>query len=208
MDTWISLSIFIDEATLPFPGDEGLKIQSIKTWDKDGYHLSHVSLNMHLGTHIDHPSHVLNQQHPREINHFVGRANVIFVEPKNGLIKTQDIIDQYLFLEEKERSLIISLNHERLLNTNDYFIYPKFEKSLMSFLVEQKITLLGSDLPSYEYMVGDMLDMHRDILNHQMTLVESMVNLTLLKSNIDLVILPIPIKGVEANIVSAIAKNH
>jgi len=207
MSHWINLSIDLTQSTAPFPGDKPLKLDIIKTWDKDGYNLSQVSLTMHLGTHIDYKKHVLNLEDDIKFDQFIGHANVVFIDVKNGLIRTDDIRMAYQYLEHKENMLIISTNHEQYLGTEKYWKYPKFEESISEFLKTNNISLLGADLPSYEYVDGDMLKMHQDLLSHDIYLVENLRNLNKLSSHIEFMVLPLFTKEVEASVVRAIAKN-
>jgi arylformamidase len=207
MNEWIDLSLEIDKDTLPFPGDNPLKLDWEKSFDQDGYNLSILSLTMHLGTHIDYKKHVLNVEDKISHNQFMGKANVIFIEPSNHLIKTNDIIQAYQYIENKEDILIMSINHEKKLNEEAYFKYPKFEKSIFKFLMANHIRLLGADLPSFEYEEGNLLEMHKDLLNHDIYLIENLCHLDVLRSHIEFIALPLPIKTLEASMVRAIAKN-
>ncbi|MDA3932348.1 MAG: cyclase family protein [Tenericutes bacterium] len=207
MNEWIDLSLEIDKDTLPFPGDIPLKLDWEKSFDQDGYNLSILSLTMHLGTHIDYKKHVLNVEDKISHNQFMGKANVIFIEPSNHLIKTNDIIQAYQYIENKEDILIMSINHEKKLNEEAYFKYPKFEKSIFKFLMANHIRLLGADLPSFEYEEGNLLEMHKDLLNHDIYLIENLCHLDVLRSHIEFIALPLPIKTLEASMVRAIAKN-
>ncbi|MFP4478438.1 MAG: cyclase family protein [Candidatus Izemoplasmatales bacterium] len=207
MGEWKDISIQINENTLPFPGDEPLKIDWVKSLNRDGYNLSILSLNMHVGTHIDYKKHVLNEEDFISFDQFIGKANVIFIEAKDHVIRTKDIKLAYQYIENKENILIISTNHEKELNKKSYFKYPKFEKSIFQFLLDNNINLLGGDLPSFEYDEGQMLTMHKDLLSHNIYLIENLRGLNQLSSHIDFMAIPLPIDGLEASMVRALAKN-
>ncbi|QWB99595.1 cyclase family protein [Mycoplasmatota bacterium] len=207
MDEWIDLSLRIDAFSMPFPGDESLKIEWKKSFDRDGYNLSILSSTMHLGTHIDFKKHVLDVEEEVDFRHFMGKANVIFLQAKNHILRTSDIIQAYQYIEHKEDILIISTGHELKINTMSYFDYPKFDKDIFRFLKENHIKLLGSDLPSFEYNESDMLDMHKDLLSHQIYLLENLCHLDKLHSHIDFIALPLSIGSIEASMVRAVAKN-
>jgi len=207
MEEWMDISLIINEKTLPFPGDDSLKVDWVKSFNQDGYNLSVPSLNMHIGTHIDYKKHVLDVEDNISFNQFMGKANVIFVEPRNNIIRTNDIIHAFQYIENKENILIINLNHEEKLNQNDYFEYPKFEKSISKFLINNGIKLFGADLPSFEYSKGSMLDMHKDLLSNDIYLIENLCHLNRLRSHIDFLAIPLPIEGLEASMVRALAKN-
>ncbi len=207
MGEWKDISIQINENTLPFPGDEPLKIDWVKSLNRDGYNLSILSLNMHVGTHIDYKKHVLNEEDFISFDQFIGKANVIFIEAKDHVIRTKDIKLAYQYIENKENILIISTNHEKELNKKSYFKYPKFEKSIFQFLLDNNINLLGGDLPSFEYDEGQMLTMHKDLLSHNIYLIENLRGLNQLSSHIDFMAIPLPIDGLEASMIRALAKN-
>lgn len=207
MNNWIDLSLELNEKTLAFPGDEGLKIQWLKTFDKDGYRLSYISSTMHLGTHLDFKSHILNRDDQFDVNQFIGRANVLYINPKHRLIRTKDIEHAYQYISQKEKMLLISTNQSRFINTAQYFEYPKFEPSILDFLKKHNIKLIGADLPSFEYDEGDMLKMHQDCFRSNIYFLENVMHLNQLSSHIELIVLPLPIQGIEASWVRPIARN-
>lgn len=204
---WIDLSLQLDESTMPFPGDAPLRIKRLKSIEEDGYFLSELSSSMHIGTHLDFKTHVLKESEDLSFDAFIGRANVIYVTPRQGVVRTKDIEMAYQYIENKESMLLISTNRADMVNTKAYFNYPKFEPAIIEFLNKNKIKLLGADLPSFEYTEGDLLNMHRDCLGQGTYLLENVMQLNCLSSHIELVILPLPIKGLEASLVRPIAKN-
>jgi kynurenine formamidase len=204
---WVSLSMMIDESTMPYPGDDPLTIK----WDKQikdvGYNLSNISLSMHLGTHVDYKKHVLDVEDDVRPDYFIGKANVIHILPVNNILKTKDIEKAYLASNHLENKLMIETSHQSKLNTKDYFKPPMFEESIFDFLKKYHINLLGSDLPSYEYHDTEFLKMHKDLLGHGIYLIENMINLKEMSNHIEMIALPLPIKNLEASILNIIAKN-
>jgi kynurenine formamidase len=162
---------------------------------------------MHLGTHIDYKKHVLKEDKDDVFSPYIGYANVIFLQVKNGMIRTDDIRLAYQYIEEKAPVLFIHTGHGEKINTDDYFDYPKFDKGIVRFLKDNHILILGADMPSYEYEDGDMLQMHKDLLGQDIYLIENLVNLDKLSSLVELIVLPLPIKGLEASILNVMAKN-
>ena len=204
---WVSLSMMIDESTMPYPGDDSLSIK----WDKQirdvGYNLSNISLSMHLGTHVDYKKHVLDVEDDIKPDYFIGKANVINVLPVDNVLKTKDIEMAYLASNHLENMLMIDTRHQSKLNTKDYFKPPMFEESIFDFLKKYHINLLGSDLPSYEYHDTEFLKMHKDLLGHGIYLIENMINLKEMLNHVEMIALPLPIKNLEASILNIIAKN-
>ncbi|MCF7923876.1 MAG: cyclase family protein [Candidatus Izimaplasma sp.] len=207
MEKWIDLTVKINQDYLPYPGDHSLKIEWDKTIDNNGYNLSKINLNMHLGTHIDFKKHCLNVSDTPSFQRFIGKANVLKISPINNVIKTIDIINSYNKLSNKQSIIIFNFDHGKHFNTPKYYQVPVFEMSVLDFLVSNDIKLICSDLPSYEYDSKDKLLMHKDLLNSDIYLIENLTNLNALNNLVYFVGLPLKIDALEASIVRAIAKN-
>lgn len=207
MQGWKSLSWDIDDSSPVFPGDRPLHIAKEKTLDRDGYNLSNVSLNMHIGTHIDYPSHVLANKDDFRFDGYIGYANVLYIQPKNGLIKTDDIRMAYQYIDQKEAVLIIDTGHRRYVDTQSYFKCPVFDRQIHDFLKAHQIKILGADMPSFEYKHEKTLDMHKDLLADDILLLENLRHLDHLTSRIELMILPLFTHGLEASLVHVKGKS-
>lgn len=206
-DKWIDLSVIINQESLPYPGDPKLKINWAKSLKDDGYNISDVALNMHIGTHADFKKHVLDKHDLIKVNDFIGNANVIQINPVDHILRTQDIESNYKLIEDKESILIIASGHEKHLNTEAYYNQPKFERSFYDFLRTYNIKLIGSDLPSYEYKEESFLEMHKQLLSNNIYLIENLVNLKHLSKKVLFIGLPLPIEDIEASLIRAVAKN-
>lgn len=204
---WIDLSLDINQDTLAYPGDPKAKIAWLKTLNKDGFNVSQLEINMHLGTHIDFKKHVLNEDDDLSLEKFIGKANVIHLQALDGIIQTKDIEDVFDQFIDKEEILLISTGHSVNFGLKKYYSQPRFEKSFFDFLIKNKIKLLGADLPSFEYVNDGFLSMHKDLLSHDIYLVENLSNLSKLSKHVYFIALPLPIKGIEASLIRAIAKN-
>ena len=77
MNEWIDLTVNVKKSNLVFPGDDNLEIKKVKNLTDDGYNLNELTLNMHIGTHIDFKSHVYAKEEELIFQDFMGKANVI-----------------------------------------------------------------------------------------------------------------------------------
>ena len=59
MNKWIDLTNLLDANYIPFPGDEKLSMKKVKNIDIDGYNMHRIETGMHIGTHIDARSHIM-----------------------------------------------------------------------------------------------------------------------------------------------------
>ena len=74
-------------------------------------------------------------------------------------------------------------------------------------LVEHEIQVIGFDLPSPEYVNGHFLNMHRDLMNHGIYIIENLTNLEQLDDVVDFIGLPLKISGMDGSMIRAVAKN-
>jgi kynurenine formamidase len=162
---------------------------------------------MHVGTHLDVKKHLfdsLDGIESLDVNKFIGKATVLKPIIENGIIHTTDIIQQY---QKKHNILLLNCDFSKNYNTLEYFTPPKFERDIIPFLIKNNIEIIGFDLPSPEYIDGDFLDMHRDLLGHNILIIENLTNLDLLKKECDFIGLPLKIKGFDGSMLRCVAKN-
>jgi len=207
MNEWIDLTVNVKKSNLVFPGDDNLEIKKVKNLTDDGYNLNELTLNMHIGTHIDFKSHVYAKEEELNFQDFMGKANIIRPKVIDRIISTKDIVEKYDNLYYKEKILILDLKHHPLFNSSKYYDVPRFEMSILTFLKDNNITLLGADLPTFIYKDETDLKMHKDLLKNKIHLLENLTNLDELGGHIYLLALPLNIEGMEASLVRAIAKN-
>ena len=207
MSEWIDLSIKIKLDNLVYPGDEKPKIQKLNTVEIDGFNLSSIKMNMHIGTHIDFKNHVTNKPDSPDFTNFMGKANLVRPKIVDNVISTISIESQYFLQKYQEKILLLDLNHGRKFNTKDYYTQPKFEPSIFNFLRNNNIKLLGADLPTFAYQDEKNLKMHKDLLKSDVYLLENLTNLGKLTEHVYLIALPIDLENIEASLVRAVAKN-
>lgn len=208
MEKWIDLTILLDDLYLEYPGDVPFRVEEERTFKVDNFNMKRLTTNMHIGTHIDSPRHVLNKGYSIEgidINQVIGEA--IVLEPRiiNGVIRTEDLISQYY---GDYKIVIIKTNHSQYLNTEKYYDYPVFERDVLNFLVSNSINVIAFDMPSPKYLNEELLDMHKDLLSRNILIVENLTNLDKLDKCVDFVALPLKIKGFDGSLIRCVAKNN
>lgn len=207
MGKWIDLTVLIDEHYVEYPGDVPLSITKEKDYLNDGINMARINTNMHVGTHLDAPKHALDSNlgiETIDINKLINKAQVIKPKIKGNTILTSSISKQY----EKGYSIILlDLNFTKYLNTQKYFDFPKFERSMMKFLMSNHIEVIGFDMPSPLYEDESLMEMHKDLLNNDITILENLTNLCMLTSFVDLIALPLKIKGLDGSLIRCVAKN-
>ena len=209
-EEWIDLTHPLHEDTLPYPNDPGYHIKKTYTIEKDRFQLFEVHSGMHVGTHLDSPSHFISggkdvSQIP--ISKTIGDAMKITVSPKNGVIYTQDILNQINQLKVKHPKLLIETGHSTKFSTSPYFLdCPCFEATFADFIVSENIELIGVDLPTFQTEKGPKY-LHDILLSKEVVLLENLTNMSVLDEDIYLISLPLKLVGLDGSFTRAIAKN-
>src|SRR5262245_37530701 len=92
-DGWIDLTVGIRHEMVHYPGDPGVELRHTKHLDRgDPATVSHLSLGVHTGTHVDAPVHFIGGAPGVDafsIDAMVGPARVI--ELNNEICTAQDL---------------------------------------------------------------------------------------------------------------------
>ena len=88
----IDLSVTLNRQTLVYPGDPAINIEPAGILGRDGWNDHVISVNTHVGTHMDVPLHMIAggktlDQVP--IEQFVGRGRLIEASTMFGLERVQ-----------------------------------------------------------------------------------------------------------------------
>lgn len=206
MKQWIDLTMTLQEGFKGYPGDEPIRFYQTKQVDIDGYNLKRIETSMHVGTHMDAPRHVCNQGKSIEeidINNLIGIAEVIRPVVLHNIIQTDSIRKTY---QKKGKILILDLQWEEK-SYEEYYQQPKFQSSVISFLKENKIQVIGFNIPSPEYETGELLDMHKDLLAEDIIIIENLIHLGKLDSLVEFIALPLRLMGLDGSLTRCVARN-
>jgi len=207
MKKYIDLTVMLDENYLPYPGDESIKFRQVKSIISDGYNLTRIETGMHIGTHIDARKHIIKDGEGIEVvnlDELIGKARVIRPAIIDNLISTKDIAAK---ISGDEQILLLDLLHANKLNSDEYYNQPKFQRDIMQVLIRYNIKVIGFDIPSPEYLDGDFLDMHKDLMKSNILIIENLTNLNLLSDVVDFIGLPLKIKGMDGSLMRCVGRN-
>lgn len=193
------LSHPITSKTPVYPSDPLPKVEITATVAKDGFCLSSVSFDSHLGTHIDAPSHMIEggkNLKDYEIEHFVVQAVCI-----DG------------FNKEKIEAANIEQGMAVLFYTgaSEYFHEPKYweeyktmDESVAKLLINKKVSLVGVDTGSVD--IEEDFPVHKALLGADILIIENLTNLkNLVGKQFELYVLPLKLENDGAP-VRAVAK--
>src|SRR5262249_4825742 len=146
-DGWIDVTVGIRPEMVHYPGDPGVELKQTKHLDRgDPATVSHLSLGVHTGTHVDAPVH------------FIGGAagvDAFSIESMIGPARIIEIVDKEICTAEDlaifdisagERVLLRTSNSTRCWNV-DAFVedYAHIDIGAAKFLAKRRIGMLGID---------------------------------------------------------------
>jgi len=158
--TIIDLTHGIRDGLPVYPGDEQTALTHSRTFAADGYNNHQLSINMHAGTHIDGPMHLLDIDHRIDqtpIDRFIGEGCLLDVE-RAAAVDYDPSYERFI----PERSIVIvHTGHGAKFGSPEYFSdYPELTPAFADLLIRKKVKLVGLDCPSpdrYPFEVHKML---------------------------------------------------
>ncbi|MCF8000443.1 MAG: cyclase family protein [Halanaerobiales bacterium] len=197
------ISLNIEEGMLSFPGDTIPKFNRIKNIIDDNYNLSNMKVSVHVGTHVDAPSHFIkNGKTIEEISpeRFLGDVQVIEIKNKKEIRKRE--LEKIEFYSNK---ILFKTQNSNMISENtfqDNFVYLNYEGA--EYLIESGIEFIGIDYLTIESLDTTDFSVHKLLLKNNVIVLEG-INLKEIKpGNYKLIAPPLKIKGAEASPVRAL----
>ncbi len=204
MPEYIDLSHIINEDTAVYPGDDKIKLYQNKFINKHKYNDSKLETGMHVGTHIDAPSHLTNNNiyiSDYPIDKFIGDGVLLDVRNEN-IIRMKD---KYLEAVKDGDIVLLYTGFSKDFGSENYFEnHPIIEKQLAEFFISKNIKMIGLDFPSPD---NYPFEIHTMLLSNNILILENLVNLENL-SEIDvfeIMAFPLKIKA-EGSPIRVVAK--
>ncbi|UCG14030.1 MAG: cyclase family protein [Deltaproteobacteria bacterium] len=212
MDAYIDLTHPIEKDMPVFPGDPELEIVETMTLGKDSCTVQSIRFSNHLGTHLDAPSHFIEDgitvdEIPLET--LIGKAIILdFTDKrKNDLITGQDVQRLLPSVTPGMRVLVRTGWDRNFKSGHFYEGFPCLTLEAAEYFVSLKIRLLGMDTPSPSPLDDPGQEIHKTLLGAGIVLLESVKNLILIKDHeCELVVLPMPFKDFSGAPCRVVAK--
>jgi arylformamidase len=191
-----------------YPTDPVLRISPHTTIASHSFHLSHLELGSHHGTHVDAMYHFYEDGKTIEqmpLHWFVGPARLLRI-PKQACEEiTADDLRPFAPLLTPEAKILLATGWDHQFGTEAFFTEcPSLTIDAAQYLVSRRIRLLGIDLPTPS---KQWLEFHRLVLakEHEIVLVESLANLDSLPEEFTFIGLPLRIPGCDGSPIRAVA---
>jgi arylformamidase len=198
------ISPLLSDRLAVWPGDTPLRREVLLSHPESNITLSTLHATVHLGAHADAPSHygagAAAIDH-RSLDYYLGPCQVVRVAvPRGGLVSPAMVP--------------FPLRAPRLLLATGTFPDPHvfnedfaaLDPSLVSFLHDQGVLLVGVDTPSVDPFRSKDLPAHHTFLAHDMAILEGLVLADVPEGVYELIALPLKLVGFDASPVRAILR--
>jgi arylformamidase len=177
------------------------KIKQVNFFEKQGNYESLLTMNLHTGTHIDYPLHMLKDgltSASENLKALIGKAKVFDLLEVNDHISETDL--KTLNIEENDFVLFKTKNS--LKETFDFnFIY--LDESGAEYLKDKKIRGVGIDGLGIE-RAQENNPTHKILLSNNIIILEGLRLKEIIEDEYEMYCLPLKIDKVEASPVRAI----
>ena len=177
----IDLSHTIISGDLVFEGMKRPELKSLRNVKENGFAITSIEMHSHNGTHIDAPSHMIDQAKTLTdfpISKFHGKAIQIpcheFANqeiPLIYLLKYQAKIQQVEFV-------IFNSGWYKKWNTTAYFDhFPVLSQESAIWLSNFNLKGIGLDIISIDHIKSETVPVHLTFLNKEILIIENLTNL-------------------------------
>lgn len=171
----IDLSHRIQDGMPPYPGDTETTLVHSKVYERDFYNNHQLTINMHAGTHIDGPMHLLDRKEylseiPLET--FIGEGVVIDV---SGGMKEIAYKEEYEERIKNNQIVLLYTGFGSRFGQPGYFSdHPVLTMEFAQLIVKKQIKMIGLDMPSPD---RDPFEIHKCLFENRILIAENLTNL-------------------------------
>lgn len=202
----------VDSRLAVFPGDTPPTREILLDMSRgDPITLSSLHSTVHLGAHVDAPSHYGRDGasiDDQPLDLFLGPARLVRVSLARGQVITIDGVEAALEAGDEsnlpERILIATGTYPdpRVFNTD----YAPVDPGLVDWLAERGVRLIGVDTPSVDASDSKTLPAHNAMLRNGMSILEGLVLAGVPDGTYELIALPLRLVGFDGSPVRAVLR--
>ena len=202
----IDISVPLSPSLPVWTDSHGVNISRLAEIEKDGWTVSRLDIDVHSGTHIDAPLHIVpNGKTTNEIplEKLIGKC---IVADLRGLKKITAADLENLDLPKDTKRLLCKTDNSRhWVNFNHEFRtdFCSLTADAAQWVVDHKIDLVGIDYHSIQ-LYHDPPDTHQILLENEVVILETLNLLEVEPGEYRLICLPLKVIGVEGISVRAV----
>ena len=181
----IDLTHLMTEDMPVFPGDDQPIFAPAATHEEDGYQMTLISTQSHVGTHMDAPVHTvagMTTLDKMPIEQFVGKALVVdCTDLEEGQSITMDYINKNRDKADEAEFILFWLGWDQYWRTDKYYgDYPCIDDEVIQYVIDGKKKGVGFDVMGPDPIEAEDLIIHNSLLStNEMIIMENLNNLGL-----------------------------
>jgi arylformamidase len=197
-NSWIDISVFIQDSMVHWPGDVPVRIWQTSAIKKgDEANVTALSMSAHTGTHLDAPLHFIDKgKDVTEIpfENLIGNARIYEIKDKHEI--TLDEI-KHFEISKGDRVLFKTKNSDHdwtMQPFNEDYIYLSTDAA--NYLKNKGVLCIGID---YLSIGGEKNgeEVHKILLGSEITIIEGLNLRDVQPGLYDMICLPLKIKGAD-----------
>lgn len=197
MKDWIDVTMAISPSIMVYKNKEEKKPKFIvrATHDQNGHHESSICMDLHTGTHIDMPKHMLSDGHASdvfELDSVNGRAVVVDFSGHKGHEVGAEFLKDYSF----EKGDIAIIKTKNSFDAVFNFDYDFLNASGAEYLKNHGVKAVGIDALGIERGVPGH-PTHRILLGNGIYIIEGLALEKIEEGVYEFMCIPLKIVGVE-----------
>ncbi len=205
---WIDITVPVREGMPGWPGDPSFTIKRILDQaNGDVCTLSHISLSVHTGTHMDAPLHFLPDGATMDampLDAVIGPVRVIPIRHTNAIHRAE-LLEHGI--QPGERILFRTINSDGLWRSNAFYQdFVFIARDGAEYLAEVGIQTVGVDYLSVGGFTHDGLETHQALLRAGIWIVEGLDLGLIEPGNYEMVCLPLRLVNAEGSPARAILR--
>ncbi len=174
---YYDLTAAVTSRTVVFPGDPTFVSNDISSLE-DGakFHLCHMHMGNHTGTHIDFPAHVIKDGKTSSdfnLDHLIGSGLIIEV-PDNHTSITKDFVASQHSIQRNDFVFFKTANSKLSKHGEFSNKYVYIEPDAAEQLLKQGVRLVGIDYISVDSYDAEDLPVHHTLLSNDVLIVEGL----------------------------------
>lgn len=207
----IDLTHLLNPHITVYPGTEKPVFVQANTVEKDGFAEQKMTMYTHTGTHIDAPAHMLKSGKSLDLltpDYFYGKAICIDCTNIKGKYIEQNDLEAFTEKIEQVDFVLLKTGWSKKWKSEDYFIgFPVLSKEACKWLTKFRLKGIGLDAISIDPVDNSFeLANHHIIFNNEMIIIENLVNLDSVGSDIfTFSCFPLKIENADGSPVRAVA---
>lgn len=208
---YIDISYPIDNDIAIYPGNPAFDLERVQDIDcGDSVRISMISMGSHTGTHIDAPSHFIENGE---------NLDTIPLERMNGKATVVDATNISDIDVELLQSIDIDRDSILLFKTNNSVVwecdsilndYVTLTYEAADYLAEKKIKLVGIDYLTVERPRSKRIEgksVHRSLLGNEILICEALKLKDISAGEYEFICLPLKIRGTDGSPVRCVLRN-